>query len=93
MVRRYQVPLSLCGIINKTGVPILKNTVDLILARFEGLQIQRDVPCICHWERGAAETCKRFYHYEDLIRRIEASRYKVECPDTFVEVSYQFAFR
>jgi hypothetical protein len=63
------------------------NTVDLILSRFKGLDIQREVPCICHWQRGAAEPCTRFYRYEDLIRRMEAGKHQVECPDTFVNVS------
>lgn len=66
---------------------ILKNTIDLILARFEGLTIQRDVPCICHWQRGVAARCPRFYPYEDLVRRMDAKRYTIECPDSFVEVS------
>ncbi len=66
---------------------ILMNTVDVVLARFEGLTIERKVPCICHWERRLDEPCSRFYHYEDLVRRMEAGRYIVECPDTFVEIS------
>jgi internalin A len=66
---------------------ILKNTIDLILARFEGLTIQRDVPCICHWQRGETTRCPRFYPYEDLVRRMEAKRHAVECPDSFCEVS------
>jgi internalin A len=65
---------------------ILKNTMDLILSRFEGLSIQRDVPCICHWERGGSP-CSRYYPYEDLVRRMEAKRHKVECPNSFAEIS------
>jgi internalin A len=66
---------------------ILKETLDLILARFEGLKIIRDVPCICHWQTESAESCRRFYSYEDLIRRMEVRKYTVECPDSFTEVS------
>jgi hypothetical protein len=66
---------------------ILKHTVDLILGRFEGLQFERRVPCICHRQREAKEPCKRFYLYEDLERRIEKGKHHVECPDTFEDVS------
>jgi internalin A len=67
---------------------ILKNTIDLILGRFEGLRIQREVPCICHLRRGVAEPCPRFYRYEDLVSRLELGKDKVECPNPpFVEVS------
>jgi GTPase SAR1 family protein len=66
---------------------ILKNTVDLILARFEGLRIQRDVPCICHRQRGVAEPCPQFYRYENLVRRMEAQRHEVQCDETFELVS------
>ncbi len=63
------------------------NTINLILHRFKGLDIQREVPCICHWQRDTAEPCTRFYRYEDLIRRMEAGKHQVECPDTFVNVA------
>ncbi len=63
------------------------NTVDEILARFEGLTVRREIPCSCHWERNAAEACPRYYRYEDLIRRMENKRLTVECPDTFTAVS------
>jgi internalin A len=66
---------------------ILKSTIDLILARFEGLEIRRDVPCICHRGRGTDKPCGRYHLYEDLVRRMEAGKQTVECPETFVEVS------
>jgi internalin A len=69
---------------------ILMSTLDLLLDRFEGLRIQREVPCICSWQDGAgspAEPCPRFYRYEDLERRMKAGRYEVECPESFRIVS------
>ncbi|MBN1992378.1 MAG: leucine-rich repeat domain-containing protein [Anaerolineae bacterium] len=66
---------------------ILRETLDLILARFEGLKIEREVPCICHWQQDTAEPCPRFYRYADLVRRMEAEKYTVECPDSFADVS------
>src|SRR5262249_4278354 len=66
---------------------ILIHTLDSILSRFEGLHVLREVPCTCHWQTGAADPCPRFYRYEDLERRMEAGRHKVECPDSFQLVS------
>ncbi len=66
---------------------ILMNTVDIILSRFQGLVVRREIPCICHWDRSVAEPCRHFYSYEELVRRMEARRYRVECAQTFAEVS------
>ncbi len=66
---------------------LLMNTMDVILARFQGLTVERRVPCICHWEREGKEPCSHFYHYEELVRRMEAKRYQIECPQTFARVS------
>ena len=66
---------------------ILMNTMDVILARFEGLKVRREIPCNCHWQREETEPCPHFYRYEELVRRMQARRYKVECPESFNEVS------
>src|SRR6266496_1460859 len=66
---------------------ILMNTIDVILARFEGLKVRREIPCNCHWQREETEPCPHFYRYEELVRRMQARRYKVECPESFNEVS------
>jgi hypothetical protein len=66
---------------------ILMNTIDVIVARFEGLKVQREIPCICHWQREETEPCPHFYRYEELVRRMGARRYTVECPQSFNEVS------
>jgi internalin A len=65
---------------------ILKETLESILKRFVGLSITRMVPCICHWQTHAHEACRRTYLYEDLVRRMEAGKQTVECPDSFEEV-------
>jgi hypothetical protein len=65
---------------------ILKDTLDLILQRFPGLAIVREVPCICQREHPHQPPCGRFYRYEDLVRRYEAGRRTVECPETLAEV-------
>jgi len=67
---------------------ILMYTLNAILARFEGLTIRREIPCICHWKRGVTEPCSRYYRYEDLARYMEASLYSIRCFDNpLVEVS------
>jgi internalin A len=66
---------------------ILMNTMDVILSRFEGLKVRREIPCNCHWQREEIEPCPHFYRYEELVRRMEAKRYRVECPESFSEVS------
>jgi len=66
---------------------ILMNTLDVILERFEGLRVQRQVPCICHWQRGVDEPCPRFYRYEDLVRRMEAGKQTIECLESYLDVS------
>jgi len=66
---------------------ILMHTIDFILYRFQGLAIRRAIPCICHWKRKEAVPCTHYYNYEELVRRMEVKRYKVECPQTFTDVS------
>src|SRR6266571_199652 len=66
---------------------ILMNTMDVILAGFEGLKVRREIPCNCHWQHEETEPCPHFYRYEELVRRMQARRYKVECPESFNEVS------
>src|SRR6266568_259925 len=66
---------------------ILMNTMDVILAGFEGLKVRREIPCNCHWQHEETEPCPHFYRYEELVRRMEAKRYNVECPESFNEVS------
>lgn len=66
---------------------ILKNTIDLILGRFEGLRIRREVPCICHWQRESSTPCSHFYSYDSLIKRMEAKRFNVQCDESYEDVS------
>lgn len=66
---------------------ILMNTVDIILERFQGLTVRREIPCICHWEQNTARPCIHFYRYEELVRRMEARRHRVECAHSFSDVS------
>jgi hypothetical protein len=82
-----ELRLLVTGVSPHNFFTILKNTLDLLLARFEGLRVSREVPCICHWQRQGEPPCGRFYPYDDLVRRMERGRYMVECPETFEQVS------
>ena len=76
------------GIQPYTFFVILKETLDLILARFQGLQVKREVPCICQRQTRDATPCREVYRYEeDLIRRFEHNKPTIECPSSFNDVS------
>jgi internalin A len=82
-----ELRLLVQGLLPQNFFTILMNTMDVILARFEGLKVRREIPCICHWQHEETEPCPSLYRYEELVRRMEAKRYKVECPQSFREVS------
>ncbi|UCH89271.1 MAG: hypothetical protein JSV49_01090, partial [Thermoplasmata archaeon] len=68
---------------------ILMNSMDLILHRFPGLTIKRNVPCICKKGDPSGEDCHRYFPYSDLVRRFATGKMYVECPDSFENVSVQ----
>ena len=39
------------------------------------------------WEHQGTRPCPHFYSYEELVRRMHARRYQVECAQTFEDVS------
>jgi len=83
-----EIRLVVWGIQPHNFFTILKDTLDLILSRFQGLRIRREVPCICHWETQVTKPCQEVYRYEeDLIRRMEAGRQTIQCPASFLDVS------
>jgi GTPase SAR1 family protein len=82
--RRNELRLEAWGVEPRTFLVILKETVDLILSRFEGLQVRREVPCICHLQTGSAQPCPRTYHYEeDLVERLNQGRETIECRKSY----------
>lgn len=82
-----EIRLLVTGVLPQNFFTILMNTMNEILKRFQGLTIRRDIPCICHWTQRSNTRCKRYYHYEDLIRRMQAHKYSIECLETFMDVS------
>ncbi len=75
------------GIQPYTFFVILKETLDLILTRFAGLQVRREVPCTCQSQTGAATPCREVYRYEeDLLRHYEHKQDTIKCRESFQEV-------
>ena len=70
-LRRNELHLEVWGVEPRTFLVILKETMDLILSRFEGLRIKHEVPCICHQQTGDAQPCPEVYEYEKhLVKRL-----------------------
>jgi internalin A len=86
-LQKRELRLAVWGVQPHNFFTILMHTLESILSRFEGLHVQREVPCICHEQSGATDPCPRFYRYQDLERRMEAGRHEAECPDSFQLVS------
>ncbi len=83
-----EIRLVVWGVQPHNFFTVLKDTLDLILSRFTGLRIRREVPCICHWKTQAEKPCQEVYRYEeDLIRRMEAGKQTIECPASYLDVS------
>ncbi|MEJ7630942.1 MAG: COR domain-containing protein [Rubrobacteraceae bacterium] len=61
---------------------LLKDGVDLTLARFPGLQVNRLIPCPGH----DGEPCSHEFSYEQLLKRVE-KKPMIECPESLEDVS------
>jgi internalin A len=82
--RRNELRLEVWGVEPRTFLVMLKETLDLILSRFEGLQVRREVPCICHRQTGSLQPCPKTYHYEeDLVERLNQGRETIECRKSY----------
>jgi internalin A len=84
-----QISIQIWGPFPQNFFIILMNSMDEILKRFPGLDIEHRIPCICHRDENKKEPCKRFFLYEDLVRRFSAGKMYAECPDTLQDVSVQ----
>ena len=82
-----EVRMVVWGVQPQTFITILKDTMDYILRRFEGLRVQRLVPCTCHQQEPLDQPCTEMYRYEeDLLRRMQAKKETIECPASFKPV-------
>ncbi len=85
--RRNELHLEVWGIEPRTFLVILKDTIDLILARFEGLRIKQEVSCVCHQMTGTTQPCPEVYDYEkQLIKRLDQGLETIQCNESFRQV-------
>ena len=62
---------------------LLKDGLELTLARYPGLQIKRQIPCLGH----QSQPCPHQFNYEQLLKRYEKQRLTIECPETLEDIS------
>ena len=80
------IELTVSGPTPQMFFSLLQDGFESTLHRYEGLEVQRLVPCIC---RDSDQPCQHQYNYYDLTRRLEASppRLDIECPKSLRQVS------
>lgn len=66
---------------------LLRDGLELTLARFPGLDINRYVPCVCR-DGSHDDVCRHKFVYEDLRRRltVDPPRVSIECPVSFSDL-------
>jgi internalin A len=76
--QRREIQLTVWGSFPYTFFEILKNTLDLVLERFQGLQILREIGCNCSEQRHF-----HFYSYDSLIKQLATTQHaEVFCPES-----------
>ncbi len=84
---RY-VQLTVRGPVPHHFFGILRDGLELTLARFPGLEIQRAIPCPGH----DGKPCSHEFDYRQLIKAREKRRDTIECPEAFEDVSVSDLF-
>ncbi len=62
---------------------LLKDGLEVTLARYPGLEIKRLIPCPC----GKTQPCGFQFDYANLLKRLEAGKTDVECGESFTRIS------
>ena len=62
---------------------LLRDGIEVTLARFPGLQIERKIPCCGH----NGQPCRHEFNYEQLLKRYEKKKLEIECPEAIEDVS------
>jgi len=65
---------------------LLKDSVDRILERFPGLEVKRNIPCICHEIAKVTEHCIWQFSFRNLVERQEKGLDTAECQVSFSPV-------
>jgi internalin A len=86
--KRKELHMEVWGPEPYTFFMLLKETMDLILARFEGLNVRQEVPCICHRQTEDVRSCSEVYRYEqDLVKRLNQSVEMIQCRESFCNIA------
>jgi len=81
-----KIEVKVIGSNSKELISIVQHEIDALNRKYEGIVVEKLVPCIC-------ATCKtlqepRYYKYEDLLKRKEKVKQTIEClNDPFEDVS------
>jgi small GTP-binding protein len=62
---------------------LLRDGIEVTLARFPGLHIERKIPCCGH----NGQPCCHEFNYEQLLKRYEKKKLEIECPEAIEDVS------
>jgi len=81
--RDCRVQLTVRGPNPPNFFALLKDGLEITLARFPGLKIERKIPCSGH----NGQTCSHEFKYEQLLKRYEKNKVTIECPETFEDVA------
>jgi GTPase SAR1 family protein len=79
----HSLRLSVRGPNPQNFFALLKDGIELTLARFKGLKIERKIPCLGH----DGQPCPHEFNYEQLLKRYEKQRLFIECPEALEDVS------
>jgi len=77
------VQLSIRGPNPPNFFALLKDGLEVTLARFPGLKIKRQIPCMGH----QGQACPHEFNYDQLLKRYEKKKFTIECPETLEDVS------
>lgn len=80
--RERYLRLTVRGANPQNFFALLKDGIELILARFPGLQVTRLIPCPGH----GGEPCRHEFDYEQLLKRAQRKPV-IECPESLEDVS------
>jgi hypothetical protein len=78
---RY-LELAVRGPVPQNFFALLKDGIEVTLARFPGLEIKRMIPCPGH----DGQLCVHEFDYEDLLKRVK-KKPMIECPKSLEDVS------
>jgi internalin A len=83
------VDLTVRGPVPQLFFSVLQDGFESTVSRYQGLEINRLVPCSCNQGDGTqpGQPCQHMFQYDPLLRRLEKGLPDVECELSFFKVS------